>query len=70
MSEPTLHQSLVPGITAKHAIVTPTCRASRGVEGAFDEAVKRLREEYIICAGLECNATANFHLVLTVERSS
>jgi hypothetical protein len=57
----------VPGVTAKHAIITPVCRTGRGVEGAFDEAVRRLREEYLACqtAG---NAEASFHLVLTVER--
>jgi len=67
MSDP-LHQSIVPGITAKHAIITPACRSSHTAEGAFEEAVRRLREEYLTCAGLDCNATVSFHLVLTVER--
>jgi len=57
----------IPGITAKHAIITPVCRANRTVDGAWEEAVRRLREEYEACQ-TEGNARANFHLVLTVER--
>ena len=27
-------------------LITPTCRANRGDDGAFDEAVRRVREVY------------------------
>lgn len=56
----------IPGIKAVHAIITPTCRMNRTDAGAFDEAVRRLRDEYIAC--LRGAVTGNFHLVLTVER--
>ncbi|HSR50924.1 MAG TPA: hypothetical protein VLV83_08845 [Acidobacteriota bacterium] len=62
-------KSTVPGIKAQHAVITPTCRAGRGDAGAFEEAVRRLRQEYEACCKPECNAQANFHLVLTVERN-
>lgn len=58
---------MIPGIKAVHAIISPTCRTNRGIEGAFDEAVRRLREEYLACQG-EHNKDSNFHVVLTVER--
>lgn len=57
----------VPGIKAQHAIITKVCRANRTTDGAFDEAVARLRREYVACQN-EANQEANFHLVLTVER--
>lgn len=62
-----MSETKIPGIKAKHAIVTPICRANRG-EGALDEALARLRRAYEDLVGLEANAGANFHLVLTVER--
>ena len=57
--------SHVPGANAKHAIITPTCRANKGAMGAFEEAVQRLREEYEAC--LPHGEKANFHVVLAVE---
>lgn len=68
--------SKVPGITAKHAIITPTCRTvarphldSDPRMAAFEEAVGRLREEYrAICDG---NGEGDYrlHLVLAFEPS-
>jgi hypothetical protein len=57
----------IPGITAKHAIITPECRISRGAEGAFDEAVRRLKAEYLAHHAGAWGA-ANCHLAFTVER--
>lgn len=59
--------SFVPGLSAHHAIITPTCRVNRGPIDAFDEAVRRLKAQYLACHGAD-NETANFHVVLTVER--
>lgn len=70
----------VPGIVARHAVITPRCRtvppslregaAARTADSsevaAFEEAVHRLREEYLAC--LPANPHSQFHLVLTVER--
>ena len=60
-------KTTVPGIAAKHAVITPTCRGNRTVAGAFDEAAARVKQEYLVCQ-TDGNAKANFHLVLTVER--
>lgn len=55
-------------IKAKHAIITPTCQKNRTPNGAWGEAVFRLWEEYETLRKLEVNKSANFHLVLQVER--
>lgn len=68
----------IPGITAVHAVVTPSCRVfpgeSRGdayvgmppEEAAFEAAVARLREEYrTICRVRRDGFTA--HVVLSIE---
>lgn len=60
------HQS-VPGVKALHATITPQCRVARSALGAFDEAVVRLRNEYLACQ-VKANEGADFHLILSVER--
>ena len=51
------------------AFITPECRRSRGVDGAWDEAVSRLRAEYdAVLAGRNDEPTLN--LVLTMDRTS
>ena len=60
--------SSIPGMKAEHAIITDACRENRGDEGAFDEAVRRLREQYIACvAGWKDRPGVKFHVALTVE---
>ena len=54
-------------ITAVHAIITPVCRANRGIDGALEEAFSRIRKEYAACQN-EANQEANFHVLLTVDR--
>ena len=75
MTPPTVEKTMatkIPGIKAKHAIITPNCRTiERGTEGppamqAFDEAVRRLREEYEQIVRVRHDAW-NGHLVFTVE---
>jgi hypothetical protein len=52
------------------AFITPTCRANRGDEGAWDEAVDRLRREYdaIIAAWGDRPAQPILNLILTMDR--
>lgn len=59
--------SPVPGMIAKHAIITYVCRDNRGEAGAFDEAAARMKARYL--ESLKKNEFSRFHLVLTVERS-
>ena len=63
----------IPGLTAKHAIITPNCRTVVRPEydpdprvAAFEEAVNRLREEYrAICDARDDAWTG--HVVLRIE---
>jgi len=60
---------LYPGIKAKHAIITPNCRRVQGGEAeAFRIAAARLQSEYGRLLAFSANSSANFHLILTVER--
>ena len=36
----------IPGVKSAHCMITPTCRANRGIDGAFDEAARQVREAY------------------------
>lgn len=63
----------VPGICARHAIITPNCRTvprphldADPALAAFEEAVARLREEYRAICGLRSDAF-QAHVVLTIE---
>jgi hypothetical protein len=59
----------IPGqVTA--AFITPACRANRGDEGAWDEAVARLRAEYdsILAGWKDAPEQPTLNLVLTMER--
>lgn len=59
----------LPGIKAKHAIITPNCRKVQGGDKeAFNEAARRLLDEYLAIIYLRGDKKrANYHLVLTVE---
>lgn len=55
------------------AFITPECRANRGVDGAWEEAVRRLRDEYqVIVRNWQALSTPErqptLNLVLTMER--
>ena len=63
----------IPGITARHAIITPNCRTvprphlnTDPQMAAFDEAVNRLREEYQVICSVRGDKW-NGHLVLSIE---
>ena len=52
------------------AFITPECRTSRGVDGAWDEAVARLRVEYdaILDGWKNQPIQPTLNLVLTMDR--
>lgn len=58
----------VPGAIAMRAIISPTCRANRGDLGAFDEAARRLRDEYERCLPYHGERGSKFHLTLSIEK--
>lgn len=58
----------IPGIKAKHAVITDECRVNRGDIGAFGEAQERLMVEYLELMRLRnAEKGVNYHLVLVVE---
>ncbi len=60
----------VPGIKAVHAIISDACRTGRGEDGAIEEALRRIRQEYDACRpAWPVGKGARFHVVLTVERA-
>lgn len=52
------------------AFITPECRANRGVDGAWEEAVSRLRTEYeaVVAAWASEPVEPTLNLRLTMER--
>jgi hypothetical protein len=58
------------GSPASHSVITPECRALRGDQGAWDEAVARAKAEYdaIIAGWRESGPQPTLHLVLGIER--
>lgn len=52
------------------AFITPECRTNRGDDGAWNEAVDRLRKEYdSVCQGWGGNEKQpTLNLILTMER--
>lgn len=60
----------IPGLKAVHAIITDECRENRTDEGAINEALRRVREEFLACApAWPLGKNTKFHIVLTVERN-
>ena len=64
-----LPQTKVAGIKAHHSFITDTCRRNRSDVGAFNEVVRRLREQFDILAGKwPIGSDVKFHFVLTLDR--
>lgn len=61
--------SQIPGIKGAHCIISDECRSNHGDIGAFNEAMRRLRDEYERCANnWTIGRGAKLHLVLSLER--
>ena len=58
----------IPGIKAKHAVVSKDCVKFRGAAGAAEFAFELLKDEFLRLRVMEANKDAKFHFVLTVER--
>lgn len=61
----------IPGIKAQHAIITDNCRNIHGTDGAFVEAIERLKKNYDNCVeGWDEQKVkgVNYHLVLVIQR--
>jgi hypothetical protein len=62
--------TMVPGSQVTQASITPDCRLGRGAFMAWDEAVRRLREQYdaIIDGWADEPVGPTIHLTMTMER--
>ena len=49
-------------------VITPACVEARGADGAFDEAVRRLRQQYDQIAEAWQGTRAEFGLTLSLRR--
>lgn len=60
----------IPGMTAKHCIITDNCRVVQGGdEGAIDEALKRIRESMMQCIpNWPRDVGHKFHVLFTIDR--
>ncbi len=61
----------IPGIKAKHAIITDECRENKGDMLAIEEALDRIREEYFSIVNHRDDNDAcdlvDYHVVLVVD---
>jgi len=57
----------IPGrLKVGHHFITDECRQTHGDEGAFSEAVNRLKIQYLKCYKVWPKGT-KFHLVMSIE---
>ncbi len=68
MSGDDLSKTYIPGIKAKHKIVTPDCVKLHGGSKAMTIALGELEVEYHQLKWADANKDAKWHAVLTVER--
>lgn len=59
----------IPGLKSCHQMITPDCRANRGVSGAFIEAVERLQNTYSNYARAKANDGVTWHLLLVRQEA-
>lgn len=59
--------SAVPGINAKHRIITPQCRQNHGDFVALEIAIQDLKDEYKRILEKRGDDGAKYHLVISVE---
>ena len=51
-------------VISSHQIITPTCRANRGVYGALSEALNRISADYAAYAEHHANTGVEWHIKL------
>jgi hypothetical protein len=63
-------ETKIAGTKSSHQMITPACRSGRGIDGAFIEAVARVRKSYEQYAGSKSNDEVTWHIVLVREEGS
>jgi len=61
-------ETTIKGIQVTKVDIKKECREIHGKDGAFDEAVKIIKQRYDFTVNAECNENATFVLCLTVDR--
>ncbi len=58
----------IPGMIISHLVITDNCRSGRDDTATFDDAVNRLRKEFLLSMkGWKKGKNAKFHIVASVE---
>lgn len=57
----------LPGVAGPHVIITPQCREASGVDGAWEEAVRRLKECYDGAVAGWGDTPFTAHVAITIE---
>lgn len=64
-----MKETKIPGVKAHHSIISDECRTGRTNDGAFIEAVKRMKEVYDrTCEGYKVGMGCKINIVMTIER--
>lgn len=62
------HTTSIPGILSKHLMISDTCREAHGDEGAIDEALAKLRADYLgLLKAWPRGKGARFNIALAVD---
>ena len=63
-------KTFLPGVKAKHAIISTACREGRGDAGAAEHGIAELHRKLTeLLERWPAEKGATFHLVLTVDRA-
>lgn len=57
----------LPGMCARHVIITPTCRKNKGDVAVIEETIELIRSELKRCLPGWPVDGANIHVAMTVE---
>jgi hypothetical protein len=63
-------KAFLPGVKARHVVISTACREAHGDVGACEVAMRQVRGELSrLLASWSRNKGATFHLMLTVDRA-
>ena len=63
-----MHETMIPGVIAKRAVITDESRAAYSDGGAFNRAIMQLLAEYsLVTEFRKSEKGVNYHLTLAVE---
>ncbi len=63
-----MSKTTLPGIKAKHFIISDNCCKINGEDGAIDYSLQQIREEFIRLRKAWKGKEAKIHVAITIER--